>query len=41
MIKVFVTKPGTVGRYVRIRVRKGKAPQRTDLCLKSGRASRC
>lgn len=41
VIQVYVTKPGSVGRYVRIKVRKGKAPLRTDLCLKSGRASRC
>ena len=41
VIQVYVTKPGSVGRYVRIKVRKGMAPLRTDLCLKSGRASRC
>ena len=41
VIEVFVTKSGTVGRYVRIKVRKGKAPLRTDLCVRSGRASRC
>ena len=41
VIQVYVTKRGSVGRYVRIKVRKGKAPLRTDLCLKSGRASRC
>lgn len=41
VIQVYVAKPGSVGRYVRIKVRKGMAPLRTDLCLKSGRASRC
>lgn len=41
VIEVLVTKSGSVGRYVRIKVRRGRPPLRTDLCLKSGRASRC
>jgi PKD repeat protein len=32
-IRIFVTKPGTVGKYTSFRVRKGKAPKRRDLCM--------
>jgi PKD repeat protein len=32
-IRIFVTKPGTIGKYTSIRVRKGKPPRRSDRCL--------
>jgi hypothetical protein len=35
-IEVFVTKPGMIGKYTRFKVRKGKAPVRTDRCLPPG-----
>lgn len=33
VIEVFVTKPGALGKYTRIRVRRGRVPERVDLCL--------
>ena len=33
VIEVFVTKAGSLGKYTRIRVRRGKVPERVDLCL--------
>jgi hypothetical protein len=33
VIEVFVTKPGTLGKYTRLRVRRGRLPERVDLCL--------
>jgi hypothetical protein len=35
-IEVFVTKPGMIGKYTRFKVRKAKAPTRTDRCLMPG-----
>ena len=32
-IRIFVTKPGAIGKYTSIRVRKGKPPRRSDRCL--------
>jgi len=32
-ISIFVTKPGKIGKYTRFKVRKGKPPTRTDLCV--------
>ncbi len=33
VIEVLVTKPGALGKYTRLRVRRGKLPERVDLCL--------
>lgn len=33
VIEVFVTKAGLLGKYTRLRVRRGKVPERVDLCL--------
>ncbi len=33
VIEVFVTKAGSLGKYTRLRVRRGKVPERVDLCL--------
>ena len=43
VLQVYITQQGSIGRYVRIKIRKGKAPLRTDLCLKPGarRPTRC
>ena len=35
-VKVLVSRPGEIGKYTRFRIRRGKAPQRTDLCLAPG-----
>jgi PKD repeat protein len=43
VIRVMITKPGTIGKYTRIRIRRGTAPDRRDLCLhhRSTRPFRC
>jgi hypothetical protein len=33
MLQVFISKPGEIGKYTRLRVRRGKLPDRLDLCL--------
>jgi hypothetical protein len=38
VIEVFVTKAGTIGKYTRLRVRRGKLPERIDKCLAAGGA---
>jgi PKD domain-containing protein len=38
VVKLFITKPGTIGKYTRLKIRKGKAPARADLCLYPGKA---
>jgi hypothetical protein len=35
-IKVLVSKPGEIGKYTRFRIRGGKPPVRSDLCLLPG-----
>jgi hypothetical protein len=42
-LEIRVTKAGTVGKYTRFTIRKGKAPLRTDMCLAAGgeRPVRC
>jgi hypothetical protein len=35
-IKVLVSKPGEIGKYTRFRIRGGKPPVRSDLCLSPG-----
>jgi hypothetical protein len=37
-IRVFITKPGAIGKFTEFRIRKGTAPARTDRCLEPGRA---
>jgi hypothetical protein len=32
-LEVLVSKPGEIGKYTRFRVRRGKLPERVDLCL--------
>ncbi len=32
-ITIFVTKPGTIGKYVQFQIRKGRPPARIDRCL--------
>ncbi len=36
LIRVFVTKPGTIGKYTRFQTRNRKPPSRTDRCLMPG-----
>ena len=38
-LRLFVTGPGTVGKYTRFRIRRGKPPRRTDMCLVPGNSS--
>ncbi len=33
VLEVFVTKAGALGKYTRLRVRRGRLPERVDLCL--------
>ena len=35
-ITVLVDRPGTIGKYSRFRVRRGRPPKRTDSCIASG-----
>ena len=37
-IEIRVTKPGRIGKYARIRTRRGKAPRRLDRCLMPGKS---
>jgi PKD repeat protein len=32
-LRIYVTKPGAIGKYTRFRIRKGRAPSRIDRCL--------
>ncbi|QEC46345.1 PKD domain-containing protein [Baekduia soli] len=43
VLRVSVTRAGTVGKYTEFRLRKGRAPARRDLCLRDGspRPSAC
>ncbi len=36
VIKIKVTKKGLIGKYTEVRIRKGRAPARKDLCLEPG-----
>jgi PKD repeat protein len=36
LIKIFVTKAGTIGKYTSIKIRGGKSPKRVDRCLMPG-----
>jgi Bacterial Ig-like domain len=33
VLQVFISKPGTIGKYTRFTVRRGRLPERVDLCL--------
>ena len=43
VIEVFAARPGTVGKYTRFRIRRGRAPARVDSCFVAGasRPSAC
>ncbi|HWI22842.1 MAG TPA: hypothetical protein VNT22_09540, partial [Baekduia sp.] len=36
VLRISVTKPGTIGKYTSIRIFKNRAPRRTDRCLWPG-----
>jgi PKD repeat protein len=36
VLKISVTKPGTIGKYTRFRIRRGRPPARIDRCLMPG-----
>ena len=36
VVQVWVTRPGEIGKYTRLRIRKGKRPTRVDRCLMPG-----
>jgi PKD repeat protein len=36
MLRLFVTRAGTVGKYTRFRIRRGRPPVRRDMCLVPG-----
>jgi hypothetical protein len=36
VVQVWVTRPGEIGKYTRLRIRKGKRPTRVDRCLGPG-----
>jgi hypothetical protein len=36
VVRLFVTKHGTIGKYTRLRMRRGRPPARVDLCLLPG-----
>ena len=43
VVQVWVTRPGEIGKYTRLRIRKGQRPTRVDRCLMPGsrRPARC
>jgi hypothetical protein len=43
VVQVWVTRPGEIGKYTRLRIRSGKRPVRVDRCLMPGsrRPARC
>ena len=36
VVQIAVTKPGTIGKYMRLRIRRGRSPSRIDRCLAAG-----
>jgi hypothetical protein len=36
VVKIFVTKPGMIGKYARFKMRRGKPPRRSDSCVAPG-----
>jgi hypothetical protein len=36
LVQVFVTKPGTIGKYTRLKIRRGRLPARADRCIEPG-----
>jgi PKD domain len=43
VVQVWITRPGEIGKYTRLRIRRGQRPTRVDRCLMPGsmRPSRC
>ena len=43
VVRISVSKPGTIGKYMRLRIRRGRSPSRIDRCLPPGgeRPMRC
>jgi hypothetical protein len=39
VLQVFVSRPGSIGKYTRFKVRRRKAPSRSDRCLADGARS--
>ena len=35
-LEVLVSKPGEIGKYTRFAIRRGKLPERVDMCLDLG-----
>ena len=35
-VEIFVSKPGKIGKYTRFKVRRGRLPERVDMCLDPG-----
>jgi hypothetical protein len=40
VIEVRVTKPETIGKFTRVRIRAGRRPARLDRCLRPGRPNK-
>jgi PKD repeat protein len=36
-LKLYISKPGRIGKYTSFTIRRGKAPRRTDLCIRPGK----
>ena len=36
VVQITVTKPGAIGKYMRLRIRRGRSPSRIDRCLAPG-----
>lgn len=41
VVEVFVTQPGTSGKYTRFQIRRRQAPRRTDSCIVAGAPAAC
>jgi hypothetical protein len=39
VLRIYVTKPGFVGKYTRFQIRRGRSPLRTDLCAQTPAAT--
>jgi hypothetical protein len=40
VIEIRITKPDTIGKYTRLRIRADKSPARVDRCLRPGRPNK-
>ena len=38
VVQISITKPGAIGKYMRLRIRRGRSPSRVDRCLAPGAA---